>query len=178
MKVRDLRRINFKRIGQAFFNAWLTKVPSLFANQLKISLLRSIGATVGSGVKIGDRLRVLGAANLVMGNDVALAHSVVLDARGGLTLHDGVLVGFESVLITFTHASDDPHRPVHHQGTVEGPIAVGSNAWLGARCLVLPGTRVGTSSIVGAMSVVSRDIPDATVAAGIPARAIKARTPA
>ena len=178
MKVRDFKEITPHRLGQAVFNAWLTKVPSIFANRLKISFLRTIGANVGSGVKLGNGLRVLGPANLVLGNNVALAHNVVLDARGGLTLHDGVLVGFESVLITFTHASNDPYRPVHHQGTVQGPIAVGSNAWLGARCLVLPGARVGNSSIVGAMSVVTSDIPDGTVAAGIPAKTIRNRTPA
>lgn len=175
MKIRDLQKLTIRRLGQAAFNGWVTKVPSLLTNSLKISFLRCLGAQIGSNVKIGSRVRVLGPGNLVLGNHVALAHSVVLDARGGLTLSDGVLVGFETVLLTYTHASSDPHQPVHYQGTIQGPVSVGSNTWLGARCLVLPDTDIGSSAIVGAMSVVSRNIPNQTIAAGVPAAIVKPR---
>lgn len=62
-----------------------------------------------------------------------------MDARGGLLLQEGTLVGFESVLLSYTHAWPDPDQPVHKQGIVSATVSIGPNVWLGARTFVLPG---------------------------------------
>lgn len=64
-----------------------------------------------------------------------------------------------------------PRRPEHNAGT--RPIRVGSNVWIGFEVCVLPGTRIGDGSIIGARSVVAEDIPAYSIAAGNPARVIR-----
>lgn len=53
------------------------------------------------------------------------------------------------------------------------PVVIGDDAWVGANVVVLPGVTIGERSVVGAGSVVSRDVPPLTIAAGVPARAIR-----
>lgn len=170
-----LKRVTIRRAGQALFNGLVTKLPSIFFNSLKLAMLRRLGSEIGTGVRLGPGVRVLGPQRLRLEDHVSVAHSVVLDARGGLVLRMGTLIGFESVLLTYTHESGDPTRPVHWQGVVQAPSEIGECVWVGARCLLLPGTTIGESTIVGAMSVVSRNLDSHVVATGAPARKLRDR---
>ena len=169
------RRVASK-LAEMTFNGVVAFLPNRVFGRLRPSFLRMMGAKIGLNVKISRRVKVLGARSLTIGDSVAVANSVILDARGGLTLKQGALVGFESVLLTHTHAWPDPYTPVHHQGSVSAPIVVGTNAWIGARVFVLPGVTIGDSSVIGANSVVSKGIPPMSVAVGTPATVISART--
>jgi acetyltransferase-like isoleucine patch superfamily enzyme len=72
------------------------------------------------------------------------------------------------------HRYDDPDRPVPWQGfTTKGPTRIGDNVWCGANVVVTSGVTVGERCVIGANSVVTRDIPDHSVAAGAPARVIR-----
>nr|WP_304506156.1 acyltransferase [Diaminobutyricimonas sp. LJ205] len=135
-----------------------------------------MGAQIGHGVKVSRKVKVLGARYLTIESGSAIAHSVVLDARGQLVIRSGALIGFESVLLTYTHAWPDPTRPVHTQGVSSAPVEIGALSWLGARSFVLPGVTVGDSSVVGAGSVVTKSIPPMKVSAGVPARVVSDRT--
>jgi acetyltransferase-like isoleucine patch superfamily enzyme len=69
-----------------------------------------------------------------------------------------------------------PDRPIYDQPlTSKGPIVVEEDAWLGVGVTVLSGVRIGRGAVVGAGSVVARDIPDGAIAVGIPARVVKYR---
>ncbi|MBA3263828.1 MAG: acyltransferase, partial [Thermoleophilaceae bacterium] len=72
------------------------------------------------------------------------------------------------------HRFDDPERPVPWQGfTSKGPTRVESNVWCGANVVVTGGVTIGERCVIGANSVVTRDIPAFSVAAGIPARVLR-----
>jgi acetyltransferase-like isoleucine patch superfamily enzyme len=71
------------------------------------------------------------------------------------------------------HRFDDPDTPVPWQGfTSDGPTVLGDNVWLGAHAVVTSGVTIGRRSVIGAGSVVTRDVPEFSVAAGVPARVI------
>lgn len=89
--------------------------------------------------------------------------------RGGITIEDGALIGPQVKLITENH---DEH-PERRQHVYSRPIRICRKAWLGAGVTVLPGVRIGENAIVGAGSVVTRDVPDGVIAAGVPARVIR-----
>ena len=72
------------------------------------------------------------------------------------------------------HRHDDPQKPITWQGfESKGPTRIGDNCWLGANVVVTSGVTIGERSVIGANSVVTRDVEPFTVAAGIPARAIR-----
>jgi acetyltransferase-like isoleucine patch superfamily enzyme len=73
------------------------------------------------------------------------------------------------------HRYDDPDRPVTWQGfTTKGPTRVGDNVWCGTNVVITSGVTVGARSVIGANSVVTTDIPGGSIAAGAPARVLKA----
>jgi acetyltransferase-like isoleucine patch superfamily enzyme len=72
------------------------------------------------------------------------------------------------------HRFDDPHRPVPWQGfTSKGPTRIGSNVWCGAHVVITSGVTVGDRCVIGANSVVTRDLPPFSIAAGAPATVLK-----
>ena len=75
------------------------------------------------------------------------------------------------------HRFDDPDKPVPWQGfTTKGPTRIGDNVWLGANVVVTSGVTIGERCVVGANSVVTQDIPPFSIAAGAPAKVLRAVT--
>jgi acetyltransferase-like isoleucine patch superfamily enzyme len=73
-----------------------------------------------------------------------------------------------------SHRYDDRSMPVTWQGfTSKGPTRIGSNSWFGVNCVVTTGVTIGERCVVGANSVVTRDLPDGVIAAGAPAKVIR-----
>ena len=72
------------------------------------------------------------------------------------------------------HRYDHPSKPITWQGFAsKGPVRIGSNCWFGVNCAVTSGVSVGERCVVGANSVVNRDVEPATIAAGAPAKPIR-----
>ena len=72
------------------------------------------------------------------------------------------------------HRFDDPVRPVPWQGfTTKGPVKIGDNVWCGANVVITSGVTLGHRSVIGANSVVTRDIPPYSIAAGSPAKVLR-----
>ena len=133
--------------------------------------LASFGAR--SGVSFG--VRILSPERIRIGADTYLPNRSVFDGRGGLTIGDQCLIGFESVVLTSTHESSDPHTPVRDQGFYAAPVTIGDDVWLGCRVVVMLGVTIGDHAIVAAGSVVTKDVPEYTVVGGVPAKPIKDR---
>ncbi|MEA2149931.1 MAG: hypothetical protein QOD69_1761 [Solirubrobacteraceae bacterium] len=75
------------------------------------------------------------------------------------------------------HRFDDPARPVPWQGfSTKGPTRIGDNVWLGANVVVTTGVTIGERCVIGANSVVTQDIPPFSIAAGAPAKVLRAVT--
>jgi maltose O-acetyltransferase len=114
----------------------------------------------GKGVRIGDRSG-LGLDCLVM---------------GPLTLGKDVMVGPRCMFISQAHNVSDLARPMTGQGMAQDrPIVVEDDVWFGAAVIVLPGVRVGHGSVIGAGSIITKDVPPLACVAGAPARVLKYR---
>ncbi|NVO27993.1 acyltransferase [Donghicola sp. C2-DW-16] len=87
---------------------------------------------------------------------------------------DHVLMG-PGVLVTAANYRFNDGQPVTEQAMDEGDVIIGNDVWLGARAMVMPGVTIGDGAIIGAGSVVTRDIPPMTIAAGVPAKVISQR---
>lgn len=125
---------------------------------------------VDIGTKIGANVRIECPEKITLGKNVFITYNVVLDGRGGLNIGDDTMIGFDSTIITFTHKFKDPNIPIRLQGATGFPVEIGKDVWLGTRVIVLPGVKIGNGAVIGSGSVVTKDIPDFSIAAGTPAK--------
>ena len=122
---------------------------------------------------IGEGSRVMPPITVVRGNSVKIGHGVVIMnnalmmAAGGITIDDGVMVAANAQLISNNHDLYD------HAVLTCKPVHLKRNCWIGAGATILPGVTVGENAVVGAGSIVTRDVEDNTVVAGNPARVVK-----
>lgn len=104
-----------------------------------------------------------------LGKNVFINHDCSFLDLGGIIIDDNVMIAPKVSLITESH----PLNPSERQALVLGKIHIKKNAWIGAGATILPGVTVGENSVVAAGAVVTKDVPDNTVVAGVPARIVK-----
>jgi acetyltransferase-like isoleucine patch superfamily enzyme len=115
-----------------------------------------------SQISIGERVIVRPGTMLFADEGVAI------------TIEDDVLMGSGVHLYTTDHRFDDSAVPIIDQGYLPSePIVLRRGCWIGANAIILKGVTVGASSVVGAGSVVTRNIPDGVLAVGSPAKVIR-----
>jgi acetyltransferase-like isoleucine patch superfamily enzyme len=117
--------------------------------------------------------RGLPQSGIWVGRNCFLGEFTLIRGQGGVHIGDHVLLAPRVQLLAVDHLYDDVTRPVIQQGIRGLGITVEDGAWIGGGAIVLDGVRVGRNSVVGAGSVVTRDVPPYTVVAGVPARVIK-----
>lgn len=87
-----------------------------------------------------------------------------------------VMMAPDVLIISRNHGFEDLDIPMRLQGARDvSPVTIGNDVWIGARAIILPGIRIGDGAIIGAGSVVTRDVPSRAVCAGNPARVIRYR---
>lgn len=144
--------------------------------RIKGWLLRSRGAEVGVRTKIWRGVWVDNYRSLAIDDDVTIGHAVILLCGGGIQIGSRTMVGHGSKLISSGHRiPSDRDEPMRWSGTEQAPIKIAEDAWIGAGAIILGGVRVGRGAIVAAGAVVTRDVPDYAVVAGIPATVIRMR---
>jgi galactoside O-acetyltransferase len=118
-------------------------------------------------------------SQLVIGDRVALNDNVMInaDCGGKITIGNDVLIGPNTVIRAADHRFSDFGRPIVEQGHIGGSIDIGDDVWIGANAVILPNVRIGRGTVIGAGSVVNADVPDYSVAVGVPARVVKSRVP-
>lgn len=181
---------------------WASKTLPTFASparSFEMALPRSIvnpsAMQIGNGVKLGPgselkaSLRYPGGwlrhpdgehvaqnfePRLVIGDRVTATASLQVVAFSEVVIEDDVMFAANVFVADGTHASVTGDVPYKYQGITEpAPIRIGRGAWIGQNVVVLPGVSIGELAIVAANSVVNRDVPARTMAAGSPARLIK-----
>lgn len=118
------------------------------------------GAMITSTMEIGDRSGV--GINAMIGGKVIIGNDVMM--------------GPECIIYTRNHAFDRTDIPMNQQGrTEEKPVIIGNDVWIGGRVTILPGVHIGNGAIIGAGSVVTKNVPDFAIVAGNPATVKKYR---
>jgi acetyltransferase-like isoleucine patch superfamily enzyme len=108
---------------------------------------------IGDRCLIGKGSGIVGHLEIVVGDDVWTGHHIYITDQN--------------------HGYEDLDLPVSRQMMPERPVSIGDGSWLGHGTVVLPGASIGRHAVIGANSVVTGEIPDNCVAAGVPARVIK-----
>lgn len=95
---------------------------------------------------------------------------------GRVIIGDYVMMGRECFIYTYNHETSRTDIPMQKQGgTAEKTVSIGNDVWIGSRVTILPGVTIGNGAIIGASSVVTKDVPPYAVACGNPAKVVKYR---
>lgn len=138
----------------------------------KAALLREMFAEIGENCYLETPFfSNWGGKHVHFGNNVYANFNLTLVDDGDIYVGDSVMMGPNVVLATAGHPVEPGLRRKVAQFNL--PIHIGANVWLGAGCIVLPGVTIGENSVIGAGSVVTKDIPANVVAVGNPCRVLR-----
>lgn len=107
--------------------------------------------------------------NITIGKNVFFNSNCSFQDRGGIIIGDGVFIGQNVIISTLNHGINLEDRNT----TYPSKVIIGNNVWIGSGANILPGVSIGENSIIGAGSVVTKDIPANSIAVGVPAKVIK-----
>lgn len=111
--------------------------------------------TIGDYTRIGIHCTVIGP--VCIGSHVNLAQEITVTA--------------------LNHNFGDAARRIDEQGVSTKPVVIGDDVWIGANAVILPGVTIGSHCVIAAGAVVTKDVPDYTLAGGVPAKTIKDLSP-
>ena len=161
--------------GYEAINLLLRITPSFLA----IAVLRHFGATIGTGVRIQAPLLIHNAdqtepiySSLTIGNDSYIGRDCLFDLMGKISIGNKVTISHRAVLNTHTHAGKSPLRNKQLKVS-KGDIKISDGVYLGSNVTVLECVTIGSNSIIGAFSLVNRDLPGNIVGFGIPCKVQK-----
>jgi acetyltransferase-like isoleucine patch superfamily enzyme len=111
--------------------------------------------------------------NLTLGKRVFINSGCRFQDQGGIVIGDDCLIGHNAVIATLQHDI----APTRRGDVLPAPVSIGRNVWLGANVTVLPGVSIGDDAVIGAGSVVTKDVPARSIAVGSPARVVRTIDP-
>lgn len=163
-------RIAFKQFGKGSY----IRRPLLILNPSFISIGKRVGIRDGIRLEVIDRGGMI--PSLMIGDNANIEQNVHIVCQSRISIGRDVSITSNCSIVDVEHRYHDVNAPqkigarLHHDGSF---VEIGDGSFLGIGVVVLPNVKIGRYCIVGANSVVSRDIPDFSVAAGVPAKVLK-----
>jgi maltose O-acetyltransferase len=150
-------------------------LPLSYGNALRAALLRQVGFRIGPGTLIRGMPRINGGkryyVNLCIGAGCYIDVDCTLDLEEQITLGDRVTLGHQVMILTSSHEIGPRER---RAGTVmRAPVTIGAGAWLGPRCIILPGVTIGEGAVVAAGALVNKSVLPHNRVAGAPAKVVE-----
>lgn len=137
----------------------------------RIALFRSIVGSCGETFHINRPFRCDYGCNIHIGNNFFANFNLTILDEAAVTIGDNVFIGPNVSIYTACHPLDPKAR---NTGTEWAePVTIGNSVWIGGRATILPGVTISDNCVIGAGSVVTKNIEANTVVAGNPARIIK-----
>lgn len=128
----------------------------------------------GCGNNINIQKRTNFSSRCVIGDNSGIGKDSTL--YGAVYIGNDVMMGPHCTIYTQNHAYKELSKPMNQQGfSEEKPVVIGDDVWIGGYVIILPGVKVGSGCIIGAGSVVTKDVPNYAIVAGNPARVVKFR---
>lgn len=132
---------------------------------------------LGDNVYIGHDayLKAYHKNKMIIGNNVWVGQNAFLHSGGGIVIEDGVGIGPDVKILTLNHVEGERNVPILYLEQEYKKVVVQYGVDIGIGAIIMPGVTIGRNSIIGAGSIVTRDIPSYSVAVGSPAKVIRRR---
>lgn len=148
----------------------LNRLPYADQDALRAAWAELTGRPAPEGLRLVPPLHSDHGLRLRVGTGVFVNHGCTLNDIGGIEIGDDTLLGPNVTLLSSGHPTAVAER---RAGITVAPIAIGANVWIGAGATVVGGVTIGDGAVVAAGAVVTRDVPAATLVAGVPARVLR-----
>lgn len=135
------------------------------------ALMHAIFPSMGENSRVSTPLTAVRTHMVRIGKNVVVMPGCLMMSAGGITIDDRAMIAANVQLIS------NNHDLYERQVITCKPVHIGKNAWIGAGATILPGVTVGDNAVVGAASVVTKDVAPDTIVAGNPAKLIKVIPP-
>jgi len=132
-------------------------------------------ARLGQNVMIEELVRIDKPERLEIGPESFIGRGAFIHAGGGVKIGRDVLIGPGVKIWSADHCFADRARPIRKQGHEFAEVVIGDDAWIGVDSVILKGVSVGPGAVVGAGSVVTKNVEAFKIVGGVPARVIGAR---
>jgi acetyltransferase-like isoleucine patch superfamily enzyme len=148
-----------------------------FRRSIEIRAHGNSQITIGDKTRIDRGVRILSTntATIQVGEGTRIGLYSVLNGGDSISIGNKVLISGFVYLQTSLHEYASKDQNVQDQGYRHAGIVLEQDCWLGAHVVVLPGIKIGRGSVVGSNAVVTKNIEQYTVVAGVPAKSIKER---
>ena len=168
-------RSTLRRVGTHVVNSFSNFLgDDVVSRGVRIALLRAAGARLAPRASLHGGTFFSRPNNLSVGTRSFINRGCYLDLEAPITLHDDVVVGHGTTIITSAHSIGPSGR---RADAVRGrPVVIETGAWVAARCVIMPGVTIGAGAVVGSGAVVTHDVPENVLVAGVPARVIRVLT--
>jgi len=176
----------WKKIGEYISVSRLAKIYGTHAislgDKVWIEDYAALSSSTGS-ISLGSHTHILSYAmlltyggNISIGENCTVHPYCILYGHGGLTIGNDVRIATHTIIAPANHIYENPYIPICHQGVRKKGIIIKDDVWIGAGTRILDGITIGRGSVVAAGAVVTKNVPDYAIVAGVPARVIKWRT--
>jgi acetyltransferase-like isoleucine patch superfamily enzyme len=132
---------------------------------------------IGEGTSISSYVKIksTNAGYVNIGKHCNIHSFGVIYGDGGVTIGDHVRIATHTVIVPNNHQFDDANKNIYEQGTERKPIVIKDDVWIGAHVTILAGVTIGAHAVVAAGAVVTKDVPENAVVAGVPAKILRYR---
>lgn len=146
----------------------------IVGKRVTINIRKNSKVVIGKNVKIGDDvyIKVAERAKLIIGDEVHINRSTRISSNELIEIGDYTLLAPYCNILDHNHVFN-LKSPVSAKSFNNAPIIIGEGVWLGVKVQVNKGVKIGNYSVIGANSVVTKDVPPSSVYGGIPAKKIK-----
>lgn len=142
----------------------------------EISKARGAEFTIGAWVWIGRGCAFRAhEGTLTIGRKTTFGGNNTINCYERVEIRDECLFADNIYVVDFDHWYLDPHMSIRSQGIRKEPIVMGPNVWVGEKATVLRGVTIGEGVVIGALSLVIRDVPPYAVVGGVPAKILRYR---
>lgn len=149
--------------------------PQNIGSRLNRILVRRIFKSCGRNVNVRPHVYFSRGSQISIGDDSMIGERSIIASYGNVRIGNQVMMGPEVLIYTGNHGTK-LGVPMMRQPIECKDVTIGNDVWIGARCIILPGVRIGDGAVIAAGAVVTSDVPENTIVGGVPARPIKRRT--
>lgn len=150
-------------------------IPGMVGFVVRNTILSCLAKSVGGFCWIQPRVTIVHASKLSVGKFFGVNSGTYINAIGGITMGNHVLIGSNVTISSGRHPIEGRHPPVFSRETIPLPIIIEDDVWIGAGAVIMPGITLRKGTVVGANAVVTKDTDEYAIVVGVPARIVRKR---